>query len=96
MVLNPEKCHYLLINKGIGNESVQLDNRILHVEAEKKLFCIVIDKNLNSQNHKKQIIKSANQKLNALIRVAQFVTDFNKKVLFNSFIKGQSNYCSLH
>ena len=96
MALNPEKCHYLLLNKGIGNESVQLDNRILHVEAEKKLFCIVIDKNLNSQNHKKQIIKSANQKLNALIRVAQFVTNFNKKVLFNSFIKRQSNYCSLH
>ena len=87
MVLNPEKCHYLLINKGIGNESVQLGNRVLHAEAEQKLFCIVIDKNLNSQNHKKKIIKSANQKLSALIRVAPFVTDFNKKVLFNSFIK---------
>ena len=47
------------------------------------------------QSHTKSIIKTSNQKLSALIRVAPLMTDFNKKVIFNSFIKGQFNYCPL-
>ena len=93
MVLNPGKCHYLVINKDISNESIELDEKILHAEAEKKLLGIIIDKDLNFQSHTKVIIKRTNQKLHALFRVAPFMTDFNKKVIFNSFIKGQFNYC---
>ena len=35
MVLNPGKCHYLIINKGIANESIEfeLGEKILHTEA---------------------------------------------------------------
>ena len=95
MVLNPRKCHYLVINKDITNESIQLGEEILHTEAEQKLPGIIIDKDLNFQSHTKSIIKTANQKLSALIRVAPFMTDFNKKVIFNSFFKGQFNYCPL-
>ena len=36
-------------------------------------------------SHTKSIIKTANQKLSALFRVAPLMTDFNKKVIFNSF-----------
>ena len=39
------------------------------------------------------IIITANQKISAFIRVAPLMTEFNKKVIFNSFIKGQFNYC---
>ena len=75
MVLNPRKCHYLVINKDITNESIQLGEEILHTEAEQKLPGIIIDKDLNFQSHTKSIIKTANQKLSALIRVAPFMTD---------------------
>ena len=95
MVLNPRKCHYLVINKDITNESIQLGEEILHTEAEQKLPGIIIDKDLNFQSHTKSIIKTANQKLSALIRVAPFMTDFNKKVIFNSFFKEQFSYCPL-
>ena len=47
------------------------------------------------ESHAKSIVKTAKQKLSALIGVAPFMTDFNKKVIFNSFIKGQFNYCPL-
>ena len=40
-------------------------------------------------------MEAANQKLSALIRVALFMNDFNKEVIFNSFIKGRFNYLSL-
>ena len=60
-----------------------------------QLLSIMIDKDLNFQSHTKSIIKTANQKLSALIRVAPLMTDFNKTVIFNSFIKGQFSYCPL-
>ena len=57
MVLNPGKCHYLVINKDIANESIELGEKILHAEAEQKLLGIIIDKYLNFQGHTKSIIK---------------------------------------
>ena len=78
MFLNPEKCHYLIINKSIANESTEL-GKTLHAEAKQKLLGIIIDKDLTFQSHTKWIIRPANQKLRALIRVARFMTDFNKK-----------------
>ena len=95
MVLDPGKCHYLIINKDIANKSIELGMKTSHAEAEQKLLDIIIDKDLNFQSHTKSIIKTANQKLSALIKVAPLMTDFNKKVIFNSSIKGQFNYCPL-
>ena len=46
MVLNPGECHYLIINKYITNESIELGKKTLHAEAEQKIFGIVIDKDL--------------------------------------------------
>ena len=86
--------HYLTIND-IINASIELGEKILYGEAEQRLLAIIIDKDLNFQSHTKSIIKTANQKLTALIRVAPFMTGFNKKVIFNSFFKGQFNYCPL-
>ena len=94
-VLNPGKCHSLIINKDITNESIELGKKTLIAEAEQKLLGIIIDKDLNFQSHTRSIIKTAIQKVSALIRVAPLITDFNKKVIFNSFIKGQFNYCPL-
>ena len=69
MALNPGKCHYLIINNDIINASIELGEKILYAEAEQKLLGIIIDKDLNFQSHTKSIIKTANQKLSALIRV---------------------------
>ena len=93
--LNSGKYHYLIINKGIANESIELGKKSLHAEAEQKLLGVIIDKDLKFQSHTKSIINAANQKLSALIRVALLMIDFNKKVIFKSFIKGKVNYCPL-
>ena len=95
MVLNPGKCHYLIINEDIANEFIELGEKIFHAEAEQKLIGIIIDKDLNFQSHTKSIMKTANQKLGALIKVAPFMTDFNKKIILNSLTKGQFSYCPL-
>ena len=76
---------------------MSLGKKNLHPEAEQKLLGIIIEirKELNFQSHTKSIVKTANQKLRTLTIVAAFMNNFNKKVIFNSFIKGQFNYCSL-
>ena len=60
MVLNPGKYHYLVINKNIANESIELGEKILHAEAKQKLFGTIIDKDLNVQSHTDSIKKTAN------------------------------------
>ena len=87
MVLNAGKCHCLIINKDIANKSIKSGKKTLHAEAEQKLPGIIIDKDLNFQSYTKPIIKTANQKLSALIRVTPLITDLNKRVIFNSAIK---------
>ena len=44
MVLNPGKCHYLIIDKDISNEFIELGKKSLHAKAEQKLLGITIDK----------------------------------------------------
>ena len=88
MVLNPGKCHYSIIDKDITDELIELGKKTLHSE-DKQTFL-----DLNFQSHKKSITKT-NQELSALIRVTMFMTDFNKNVIFNYFIKEQFNYCPL-
>ena len=85
MVLNPEKCHYLIINKDIANESIKLGKKTLHAKAEPKLLGIIIDKDLNFQSHTKPIIKTANQKLSILTRVAPLITDFKKRLYLTRY-----------
>ena len=60
MVLNPGKCHWLIMNKDIADESIELGKKTLHAVAEQKLLGIIIDKDLNFQSHTMSIIKTAN------------------------------------
>ena len=52
MVLNPGKCHCLLINKDIAKKSIELGNKTLYAETKQKLFGLIIYKDLNFRNHK--------------------------------------------
>ena len=82
MVLNSQKTPLLVIHKDIVNESIELDKTNLHAEAEQKLLGIIIDKDFNFQSHIKSIMKTANQNLSVLIKVALLMADFNQKRLY--------------
>ena len=60
MVIDPGKDHYLIINKDIANESIELIIDLLIIDLLINL--LIIDKNF--QGHKKSIIKTRSQKLN--------------------------------
>ena len=56
---------------------------------------VTIDNKLTFESHLKNICKKANQKLNALVRVANLRLSFQRKVLVESFIKFQFSYFPL-
>ena len=57
MVLNSEKCLYLIINKEITNESIELGNKTLRTKAEQKLLDIVDKDKPYKVDWWKQLIK---------------------------------------
>ena len=68
MILNLRKWQYLKLNKDISNECIELDKKALHAEVDQNLD-IMKNEDLNLQSHANLILKTANQKLSALIRV---------------------------
>ena len=45
--------------------------------------------------HVEDLSKKASQKLHALARLSNYIDSIKSKILMNSFIRSQFNYCSL-
>ena len=99
MVLNPDKCHFMNLGPKSSTQSVNdifcYKEIKLKSSCEEKLLGVIIDKDLNFNNHVKAMCRTAGKKLNTLARVSNILNESKKELLFNSFIKGQFNYCPL-
>ena len=60
-----------------------------------KLLGIHIDKKLNFEHHVNNILKKANCKLHALMRVRKYLSWEKLRLLLKCFIESQFNYCPL-
>ena len=74
---------------------VYLEDAFLESEDVVKLLGILIDRELTFEDHIKWLLKKANQKLHALMRVSKYMTQEKLRVLLKSFIESQFNYCPL-
>ena len=72
------------IKKDIINESIEIGKKTLHAQAEQKSHDVIRYKNLNFQSYTNSVVKSTSPKLSAFIRVAPFMTDFNKKFIWKA------------
>ena len=98
MFVNPNKFKSIIIQKHktlnqpdkilIGSNSVEITSSV-------KLLGVTIDNQLNFNIHITNICKSASNQLNALVRLKPFLGFEEKKVLINSFILSNFNYCPL-
>ena len=96
MVLNPDKCHYMYMGKNSKSQTnFQFENNVIEHHNTEEILGIIIDNQLSFTPHIKKLCKKAGNKLNALARISGFLSNTQKKTLFNSFIKGQFNYCPL-
>ena len=60
-----------------------------------KLLGINIDNKLTFEQHVDSLCNKASQKLNALARLAQYMSFEQRKLIMNSFITSQLSYCPL-
>jgi len=95
MVANPSK--FQLIYPGTFNINLSLfieKTKITSVDVV-KLLGIKIDSKLSFIPHVTEICKKSNQKLRALRRVRNFLSDEQTKLLINAYILSPFNYCPL-
>ena len=90
---NPEKCHLLLSSKS------SIETKIANVSVKSSqmetLLGVSIDSELNFENHTSNICSKVSKKLNALGRIAGYITVEKRRMLFKAFIESQFNYFPL-
>ena len=68
MVLNPDKCHYIVIGDNNLSIKIILNNNEIASSNKKNLLGILLDSKLNFDSPVKSICKEADQKLSALTK----------------------------
>ena len=86
MVLNPGKCHYILIGNHDEPDKTNLNIRENANNTNEKLLAVLIDKKLNFDVHIKTLCEKAEQKLNSTDQFSYKVTVYllpsNMDILF--------------
>ena len=95
MVLNLGKCHLLVLEKRWNSDTINLNGTKLASSSYVKLLCVLIDRDLSFDKYIKSLRRKADQKLNALARITNYLTHDQKCLLLNSIIKSQFSYCPL-
>ena len=102
MKSNSDKCHMIVAEN--EHRPAYVSNTFLYLEKEKqllqneecvKLLGVWIDDNMTFEKHILTLLKKANQKLHALMRIAKYMSDEKLRILMKTFIESQFNYCPL-
>ena len=93
MKINTGKSHLLL--SGNSRATATIDNSYIESEDKQVLLGITIDSNLTVESHINSICKKANQKLNALARIAPYMNIHKRRTIMKSFVTSQFSYCPL-
>ena len=93
MKANSDKSHILL---SCSEPSTALiDGSSIESNTKEILLGITIDRDLKFDEHVNNLCKKACQKLNALVRLAPFMTFDKKRMIMEAFIESQFGYCPL-
>ena len=98
MIANPEKFHALLVKKDRSDttgQSISFQGKTIKSEASVKLLGVNLDHKLNFDLHISDLCKKAATQLNVLKRLKSFLGFAEKKVLVQSFVFSNFNYCPL-
>ena len=85
------KCHVCLFP--YQPVPVNIKDSIIEIISREKLLGIYIDSNFSFEYHINRICRKASQRLYALSRIAKYISEDKKRMLFKSFIILQFNYC---
>ena len=95
IVLNPGKCHYIVIGGDDPTHKIILNNNEIANSNEKKLLGSLLDGELNFDSHIKSLCKKVGQKVSACARINHHITSDQKLLLLNSVVQFPFSYCPL-
>ena len=91
---NPDKFH-LLLSDPSPIFSVQVDHYHIENSSSEKLLGIIIDSDLNFNDHVTELCKKASQKLHALARISNYMNLQQRRTIMKAFINAQFGYAPL-
>ena len=96
MAANPGKFQFMLLG-GTESESydLNLNGVLLKSTNSIKLLGLTIDSKLNFNTHVESLCKKASQKVKALYRIRPYLNFTHSKLLCNTYIMSNFNYCPL-
>ena len=74
---------------------LEVDDEIIALGNKVELLGVIIDSQLKLQEHIKALCPKANRKESAFSRMASFLNHKKGKILANTFIMPDFNYCTL-
>lgn len=95
MVVNPEKFQVMFLGCDEQNVSITIDNNIINSSTSVKLLGVIIDCKLSFNNHIFELCNKANQKINALLRIRNYLNSKQAEILCSSYVMSAFNYCPL-
>ena len=98
MIANPEKFHALLLRKNQTNtsgEQININGKIIKSEETVKFLGVTLDYRLDFDPHISNLCKKAATQLNVLKRLKTFIGFQEKKILVQSFVYSNFDYCPL-
>ena len=98
MIINTDKFQTIILDKkksNLTNIPFTIDNQTIKSVPSVELLGIHLDDKLNFHLYISNICRSAANQLNALIRLKSYLSFNAKRVLINSYIIYNFNYCPL-
>ena len=99
MIVNPDKFQAIIIdrnNKGdLNHHILKFNDYEITSSNSVVLLGIEIDDKLNFENHTHNLVRKSAGQLNYLISKQRFLSQQAKKILIESFIMANFNYCPL-
>ena len=97
MKAKPKKFQFMILSPN-QHEVTHLklcDDISINSESSVKVLGVIVDNRLTFTEHISRCCKKAARQLNALSRIAKYLDMKSKKLIFNSFIMSNFNYCPL-
>ena len=97
MQANPDKFQFLALSP-TGENKFQIyinEDTIIKSEQYVKALGVTIDNKLNFTQHISNICKKAARQLNALTRISNHLDLKSRKIIYQSFVASNFNYCPL-
>ena len=95
MKLNADKCHLLISGFKHQWKWAMVGEEKLWESKSEKLLGITIDKDLNFNEHIRNVCQKAGRKVTALGRICRYLNLDKRKILFKAFIQSQFAFCPI-